>query len=49
MIFDQNGQLVAFKGKAIHVLNRNEHALDMAAPVHDQINDVNEPVEDFPL
>lgn len=40
MVFDKNGQLVAFKGKTIHVLNKNEHALDMAAPVHEQIGDV---------
>ncbi|KAL3523692.1 hypothetical protein ACH5RR_016526 [Cinchona calisaya] len=46
MIFDQNGQLVAFKGKTIHVLNKNEHALDMATPVHDQTNDINGLVED---
>lgn len=26
-------------GKTIHVLNKNEHALDMAAPVHEQIGD----------
>nr|XP_027111233.1 7-methylguanosine phosphate-specific 5'-nucleotidase A-like isoform X1 [Coffea arabica] len=41
MIFDQNGQLVSFKGKTIHVLNKNEHALDMAALVHDRIDNVN--------
>lgn len=41
MIFDQNGQLVSFKGKTIHVLNKNEHALDMAAPVHDRIDNFN--------
>ncbi|KAK1311009.1 hypothetical protein QJS10_CPA08g00039 [Acorus calamus] len=41
MVFDNNGQLVAFKGKTIHVLNKNEHALDMAAPVHDHLGDVN--------
>ncbi|MQL72437.1 hypothetical protein Taro_004742 [Colocasia esculenta] len=40
MAFD-NGRLVAFKGKTIHVLNKNEHALDMAAPVHDQLGDSN--------
>lgn len=28
-------------GKTIHVLNKNEHAIDMAAPVHDQLGDVN--------
>uniref|UniRef100_A0A1D1XTD2 5'-nucleotidase n=1 Tax=Anthurium amnicola TaxID=1678845 RepID=A0A1D1XTD2_9ARAE len=40
MIFD-NGRLVAFQGKTIHVLNKNEHALDLAAPVHDQLEDSN--------
>lgn len=29
-------------GKTIHVLNKNEHALDMAAPVHDKFGDPNE-------
>lgn len=33
-------------GKTIHVLNKNEHALDMAAPVHEQIGDVGVPAED---
>lgn len=28
-------------GKTIHVLNKNEHALDMAAPVHDKFGDLN--------
>ncbi|XP_068638106.1 uncharacterized protein [Aristolochia californica] len=37
MAFDDNGCLLAFKGKTIHVLNKNEHALDMAAPLHDHI------------
>ncbi|KAL6552624.1 hypothetical protein OROHE_007988 [Orobanche hederae] len=41
MDFDQNGNLVSFKGKTIHVLNKNEHAIDMAGPVHDQLGDVN--------
>ncbi|KAF5205807.1 7-methylguanosine phosphate-specific 5'-nucleotidase [Thalictrum thalictroides] len=36
MTFDTDGRLVSFKGKTIHVLNKNEHALDMAAPIHDQ-------------
>ncbi|CAA6663565.1 unnamed protein product [Spirodela intermedia] len=40
MVFD-NGRLVAFKGKTIHVLNKNEHALDMAAPVHEQLGEGN--------
>ncbi|CAN6465136.1 unnamed protein product [Victoria cruziana] len=37
MIFDDSGHLVAFKGKTIHVLNKNEHAVDMAAPLHNQL------------
>lgn len=28
-------------GKTIHVLNKNEHALDMAAPIHDKLGDPN--------
>lgn len=39
MVFDNNGCLVSFKGKTIHVLNKNEHALDMAAPIHNQLGD----------
>ncbi|KAL9225014.1 hypothetical protein vseg_000986 [Gypsophila vaccaria] len=35
MVFGDSGNLLAFKGKTIHVLNKNEHALDMAAPLHD--------------
>ncbi|XP_058084830.1 uncharacterized protein LOC131232543 isoform X2 [Magnolia sinica] len=46
MEFDDGGHLVAFKGKTIHVLNKNEHALDMAAPVHDQLGDTDEPNDD---
>lgn len=46
MVFDDNGNLVAFKGKTIHVLNKNEHALDMAAPVHDFLGDIDVPSED---
>lgn len=38
--------LVLISGKTIHVLNKNEHALDMAAPVHDQLGDTNGPIED---
>ncbi|KAG6434213.1 hypothetical protein SASPL_105836 [Salvia splendens] len=30
MVFDQNG-------KTIHVLNKNEHAIDMAGPVHEEL------------
>ncbi|EHA8588900.1 7-methylguanosine phosphate-specific 5'-nucleotidase A [Cocos nucifera] len=41
MVFDDNGRLIAFKGKTIHVLNKNEHALDMAAPIHDKLGDPN--------
>ncbi|AEC09569.2 Pyrimidine 5'-nucleotidase eukaryotic [Arabidopsis thaliana x Arabidopsis arenosa] len=37
MVFNDDGQLVSFKGKLIHVLNKNEHALDMAAPLHDRL------------
>ncbi|KAF7112579.1 hypothetical protein RHSIM_RhsimUnG0215000 [Rhododendron simsii] len=46
MVFNLSGQLVSFKGKTIHVLNKNEHALDMAAPVHDHLGDTNGPVDD---
>ncbi|PIA54259.1 hypothetical protein AQUCO_00900658v1 [Aquilegia coerulea] len=41
MAFDTDGRLISFKGKTIHVLNKNEHALDMAAPIHDQSGDSN--------
>lgn len=41
MVFDDNGNLQTFKGKTIHVLNKNEHALDMAAPLHDHCDDAN--------
>ncbi|CAN8284852.1 unnamed protein product [Cochlearia groenlandica] len=40
MVFDDNGRLMSFKGKLIHVLNKNEHALDMAAPLHEQLGHV---------
>ncbi|XVF00055.1 hypothetical protein REPUB_Repub03eG0253300 [Reevesia pubescens] len=46
MVFDDCGHLVSFKGKLIHSLNKNEHALDMAAPLHDELGDVNVPVTD---
>ncbi|CAA7052104.1 unnamed protein product [Microthlaspi erraticum] len=47
MVFDDNGRLVSFKGKLIHVLNKNEHALDMAGPLHDQLGvDTGEEDED---
>ncbi|KAL6289240.1 hypothetical protein ACE6H2_006750 [Prunus campanulata] len=35
IVFDNTGHLVSFRGKTIHSLNKNEHALDMAAPLHD--------------
>ncbi|GAA0169425.1 esterase [Lithospermum erythrorhizon] len=41
MEFDQDGHLISFKGKTIHSLNKNEHALDMAAPLHEQLGGVN--------
>lgn len=47
MEFDDSGHLVGFKGKTIHVLNKNEHALDMAAPLHDTMGTVDGPVVDF--
>ncbi|KAL0910975.1 hypothetical protein M5K25_019074 [Dendrobium thyrsiflorum] len=34
-------QMMPVAGKTIHVLNKNEHALDMAVPVHDQRGDLN--------
>lgn len=46
MIFDGDGHLVSFKGKTIHVLNKNEHALDMAGPLHDELGDSDGPNED---
>lgn len=49
MVFDEQGHLVAFKGKTIHVLNKNEHALDMAAPVHDNLGDPNGSIDDNSL
>lgn len=35
-----------FAGKTIHSLNKNEHALDMAAPLHDQLGDVDGAFDD---
>lgn len=49
MVFDEEGRLVSFKGKLIHVLNKNEHALDMAAPLHDQLGDSNGSTNDSAL
>ncbi|XP_059628524.1 uncharacterized protein LOC132271222 isoform X2 [Cornus florida] len=46
MVFDQHGRLVSFKGKTIHVLNKNEHALDMAAPIHDRLGDIDWAIDD---
>uniref|UniRef100_A0A7N0TMH8 5'-nucleotidase n=1 Tax=Kalanchoe fedtschenkoi TaxID=63787 RepID=A0A7N0TMH8_KALFE len=45
MVFN-DGKLVAFKGKTIHVLNKNEHALDVAAPLHDKLGDVDGTIDD---
>lgn len=33
-------------GKTIHSMNKNEHALDMAAPLHDHLGDANGPMND---
>uniref|UniRef100_A0ACD6A3B5 Uncharacterized protein n=1 Tax=Avena sativa TaxID=4498 RepID=A0ACD6A3B5_AVESA len=49
MVFNEDGRLVAFKGKTIHVLNKNEHSLDMAAPVHDSPEDPNGSTDDYSL
>ncbi|CAJ1976597.1 unnamed protein product [Sphenostylis stenocarpa] len=46
MVFNDNGSLVSFKGKLIHSLNKNEHALDMAAPVHERFGDMDGPTDD---
>ncbi|KAB1225452.1 7-methylguanosine phosphate-specific 5'-nucleotidase [Morella rubra] len=43
MVFDSDGRLVSFKGKTIHSLNKNEHALDMAAPLHERLGDADGP------
>lgn len=32
---------VLIAGKTIHVLNKNEHALDMAGPLHDHLGEGN--------
>ncbi|XP_048498986.1 uncharacterized protein LOC104907199 isoform X2 [Beta vulgaris subsp. vulgaris] len=47
MVFNNEGNLSAFKGKTIHVLNKNEHALDMAAPLHNNMGTVDGPVIDY--
>ncbi|XP_059448964.1 uncharacterized protein LOC132180133 [Corylus avellana] len=49
MVFDSDGCLVSFKGKTIHSLNKNEHALDMAAPLHDQLGDIDGPTDSSAL
>ncbi|KAJ4849634.1 hypothetical protein Tsubulata_017743 [Turnera subulata] len=41
MVFDDSGRLISFKGKLIHSLNKNEHALDMAGPVHEHLGEPN--------
>ncbi|KAL4575324.1 hypothetical protein LXL04_022166 [Taraxacum kok-saghyz] len=41
MKFDQDGNLISFTGKLIHSLNKNEHALDMAASLHDHLGEEN--------
>ncbi|KAH7536885.1 hypothetical protein FEM48_Zijuj03G0033500 [Ziziphus jujuba var. spinosa] len=46
MVFDEKGVLVSFKGKTIHSLNKNEHALDMAAPLHDRLGYRDQPTDD---
>ncbi|RYQ92265.1 hypothetical protein Ahy_B09g098454 isoform C [Arachis hypogaea] len=46
MVFDNDGHLVSFKGKVIHSLNKNEHALDMAAPLHEQLGDTDDQTAD---
>lgn len=39
-------EIFLFAGKTIHSLNKNEHALDMAAPLHDQLGDVDGAIDD---
>ncbi|CAK7325174.1 unnamed protein product [Dovyalis caffra] len=46
MVFDNDGRLISFKGKLIHSLNKNEHALEMAAPVHEHFGDADGPIND---
>uniref|UniRef100_A0A3N7FBW1 5'-nucleotidase n=2 Tax=Populus trichocarpa TaxID=3694 RepID=A0A3N7FBW1_POPTR len=46
MVFDNDGRLVSFKGKLIHSLNKNEHALEMAAPVHENFGDADGLIND---
>lgn len=37
---------ISFTGKLIHSLNKNEHALDMATPIHNHLGDKDDPNED---
>ncbi|KAJ0866366.1 putative 5'-nucleotidase [Helianthus annuus] len=46
MKFDQNGNLVSFTGKLIHSLNKNEHALDMAASLHEELGETDDQIID---
>ncbi|KAJ4720535.1 5'-nucleotidase [Melia azedarach] len=46
MVFNEEGRLVSFKGKTIHSLNKNEHALDMVSPLHDHLGDTDGPIDD---
>lgn len=38
--------LICIPGKTIHSLNKNEHALDMAQPLHDRLGNSNGPTDD---
>lgn len=49
LLFYFSSSFVLFTGKLIHVLNKNEHALDMAAPLHDQLGDSNGSTNDSAL
>ncbi|XP_076937537.1 uncharacterized protein LOC143605355 [Bidens hawaiensis] len=46
MKFDDNGNLVSFTGKLIHSLNKNEHALEMAASLHEQLGETDDQMID---
>eukprot|EP00252_Welwitschia_mirabilis_P021070 TRINITY_DN5297_c0_g1_i1.p1 TRINITY_DN5297_c0_g1~~TRINITY_DN5297_c0_g1_i1.p1 ORF type:complete len:345 (+),score=70.29 TRINITY_DN5297_c0_g1_i1:304-1338(+) len=45
MVFDDHGSLKGFRGKTIHVLNKNEHALEMAGPIHEEMGSEDVPCE----
>ncbi|GKD08501.1 7-methylguanosine phosphate-specific 5'-nucleotidase A, partial [Tanacetum coccineum] len=47
MKFDQNGNLLSFTGKLIDSLNKNEHALDMVASLHDHLGEIDEQMIDI--